>query len=385
MNRKLIYLSFIRLTDKVSRDWYIDYSIEKGAAVEYWDVVSLMREDHHEHGMLDVDYLRHIKTYQEFEELICQPKNNDAVYVMLISYSGRFSKPFRLLSKYNCKMIFLNWGAMPVVDATEPRWQRIIYKLFTNPANFIKTVVDLILGYTYRKLNLVNRFNIVFTAGSALTTVDQYANKIVPFNLCDYDHYCRVNLTNERVVKGKYAVFLDINLPYQSDLVISGLPAVNASCYFKSLNRFFDLLEDAYGVKVVIAAHPKAAYSNNEYNQREIYSLLTAELVKDAEFVITHTSTALSYAALNLKPILFIYTDEMAEIYKNNVIREIEGLALYFKVMAYNVDEIADAYQVDIQRTNHESYEQYKYSFLTSYESENLMSAEIFWREIIAL
>jgi hypothetical protein len=282
-------------------------------------------------------------------------------------------------------MILLNWGAMPAVDAIEPRWQRIIYKLFRNPANFIKTFVDLMLGYAYQKLNLVNRFDIVFTAGSALTTVDQYAKKIVPFNLCDYDHYCRVNLTNERVVKGKYAVFLDINLPYQSDLVISGLPAVNASCYFKSLNHFLDLLEDAYGVKVVIAAHPKAAYINNEYNQREIYSLLTAELVKDAEFVITHTSTALSYAVLNSKPLVFIYTDEMMSIYKNTFMREIESSANYLNASIYNIDEITDGSQVIIKLPNQELYESYKYNYLTSQESENKISAEIFWSEINSL
>jgi hypothetical protein len=192
-------------------------------------------------------------------------------------------------------------------------------------------------------------------------------------------------LTNERVVKGKYAVFLDINLPYQSDLVISGLPAVNASCYFKSLNHFLDLLEDAYSVKVVIAAHPKAAYNNNEYNQREIYSLLTAELVKDAEFVITHTSTALSYAVLNSKPLVFIYTDEMMSIYKNTFMREIESSANYLNASIYNIDEITDGSQVIIKLPNQELYESYKYNYLTSQESENKISAEIFWSEINSL
>jgi hypothetical protein len=384
MNRKLIYLSFIRLTDKVSRDWYIDYCIERGAVVEYWDIVSLVREEHQETGTLDVGYLRYINTYDEFESLIQQPENQDAVYVMLITYSGRSSKPFRLLTKYNCKMIFLSWGAMPTT-ASVSRFRRTVYRLFSNPINFIKTAANLILSCTYRKLNLVRKFDIVFAAGSALTSVDQYAKKTVHFNLCDFDHYRRINVVNDRLVQGKYAVFLDINLPYQSDLANIGLPAVTPASYFNSLNRFFNLLEDAYGIKVVIAAHPKAAYSNTEYNQREIHRLVTAELVKDSEFVITHTSTALSYAVLNYKPSLFIYTDEMAEIYKNTVMVEIVGLASYLNAALYNVDELTDGNQINIQQPNRERYEHYKYSFLTTPESENLMSAEIFWREIIAL
>jgi len=384
MRRKLIYLSFIRLTDKVSRDWYIDYSLEKGAEVEYWDIVSLVREEHVERGALDSEYLRDIKSYTEFEALLRVPENTEAVYVMLISYSGHFSKLFRMLTKYHCKMVFISWGAMPTV-APSPKWRRIIRRLFLNPVDFVKTVFDVISGIAYRKLNLVKRFDIVFAAGSALTSVDQYAKRVVPFNLCDFDHYSRVQLTNVKTVQGKYAVFLDINLPFQSDLAISGLPAVKATSYFKSLNRFFDLLEKTYDVKVVIAAHPKASYFSNEFMQRETYRLLTAELVRDAEYVITHTSTALSYAVLNLKPILFIYTDEMMRIYRNTLMREMKGVALYLNTCVYNIDRISNGNQIIIQTPNHDRYDSYKYGYLTSHESEQLSSAEIFLQEISAL
>lgn len=384
LNRKLIYISFGRLTDKISRDWYIDYSIGKGAVVEYWDIVSLVREEHDEKGALDPVYLRYIKTYKEFDELLQLPENRGAVYVMLVSYTGRYSKPYRLLSKYDCIMVFLNWGAMPTT-APAPRLLRIIYRFFSNPLNFVSTVSDILLGIGYRKLNAVKRYNIVFAAGQALTSVDQYAKKVVPINLCDFDHYRRVKLADERTLQGKYAVFLDINLPYQSDLAQCGLPAVTAASYFQSLNRFFALLEKTHGLKVVIAAHPKATYGSEEFEQRETYRLLTAELVKDAEFVITHTSTALSYAVLNFKPILFIYTDEMMRIYKSTIIREIEGLAFYLNAYVYNVDQVTNGSQIIIQLPSRERYDSYKYGYLTSHESENTSSREIFWREISAI
>ena len=384
MNRKLIYLSFTRLTDKISRDWYIDYAIEKGGVVEYWDIVSLVREKHDEKGDLDVDYLRYLKTYQEFEALVRQPENQDAVYVMLISYSGRFSKPFRLLSKYNCKTVFLNWGAMPTT-APAPRWQRIIYRFFTKPVNFVITVVDEILGIAYRKLNVVKRFDIVFTAGQAVTLAPQYARKVVPFNLCDFDQYTLVRLTNERTVQGRYAVYLDQNLPHHTDFALSGMRTVGSKSHFKSLCRFFRLIEDAYGIKIVIALHPKTDCGSEEFEGRETYRLLTAELVKNAECVITHTSTALSYAILSLKPTLLIYTDEMLSIYKSTVVRQIQSLASYLNIKAYNVDHVTDGSQVNILPPDRKRYDAYKYSYITSHQSENTSSAEIFWREINAL
>ena len=229
----------------------------------------------------------------KFEELIRLPENQNAVYVMLITYSGRNSKPFRLLSKYDCKMVFLNWGATPIINRHDasPILYRATRQLFKNPVNFIKTVADLILGCVNRKLNLIKKFDIVFIAGSALSSANQFTKKVVPINLCDFDHYIRVKLINQRIVQGRYAVFLDINLAYQSDLAICRLPTLIPASYFDSLNRFFDCLEDTYNIKVVIARHPKTEYAKEQFNQRESYRLLTAELVKDAEFVITHTST----------------------------------------------------------------------------------------------
>ena len=384
MKNKIVFVSFIRLTDKVSRDWYIDYSIKKGAVVEYWDIVSLVREEHEEHGALSTSYLRYIRTYKEFVELVRLPENQDAVYVMLISYSGRFNKPFRLLSKYNCKMVSLAFGAMPTTD-TAPRWQRIIYRFFTNPANFVKTVVDIIIGLAYRKLNIVKRFDIVFTAGSVLTSSDQYAKRVVPLNCIDFMNYQRVELSCERTVQGEYAVLIDSNAPYHSDSAISGVKCLNAEEYYQSLNRFIGLIEKRKDLKVVIAANPKSKYGSEKYENREFYRLLTAELIKDAEFVIIHQSTALGYAVLNFKPVLFIYTDEMKKLYMNSVIRDMEGLALYLNVSVYNVDQITDGHQVIIQPPNRERYIAYKYSYLTSHETENTSSAEIFWREITAL
>ncbi len=381
INRKIIYLSFIRLTDKVSRDWYVDYCIKKGMEVEYWDVVSLVREKHEEKGALDVDYLRYINNYSELKSLIQQPQNKDAIYIMLISYSGRFSKPFRLLTKYDCKMVFISWGAMPI-KASASKFRLAAYRLFNNPLNFIFTTVSYILGNIYKKLNFVKKFDIVFVAGSELASIDQYANKVVHFNLCDFDHYQRVTAGKNRLVNSKYAVFLDINLPYQSDLITFGLPAVSPVSYFESLNCFFDLLENIYNIKVIIAAHPKSSYDNSEFKKRKIYRLLTAELVKDAEFVITHTSTALSYAVLNYKPTLFIYTNEMLKIYKNSIMREIHELASYLNMDMYNIDKLTDIKNINIKKPSKKYYDLYKYRFLTSKESENLTSSEIFWREI---
>ena len=382
MKRKVIYVSVGRLTDKIARDWYIDYLIEKGVRVEYWDIVSLVREEHTERGARNPEYLHVLRSFGEVEETLRLPENRDAIYVMLISYTGQLTQIFRLFSKYDRRLIFIAWGAMP----RDPvyKWRKLASAL-ANPAWYAKEIFYRCKATAQRRLKLVKPFDIIFAAGEALMAGGHFAAKVVPINLCDYDHYVKVRAKGGRLVEGRYSVFLDINLPYQSDLAFCGHPQIDPAAYFRSLNRFFGLLEREYEVRVVIAAHPKTDYDAATFEGRPMHRLVTAELVRDAEFVLSHTSTALSYAVLNAKPLVFIYTDGMAVAYRDTVIREMHCYASYLDSPIYNVDEITRGAQVAIAPVNPKSYERYKYDFLTTHESEETSTGEVFLREISAI
>jgi len=374
--RKVIYVSYMHLSDKVSRDWYIDYLIAKGVTVEYWDVVSLLAGEVVEFGAIDTDYLRTPRTYSEVEAMLRLPGNRDAFYVMLIYYDGNVTGLYRLLTKYDCKMLFIAWGALPIKRAKK------MLSIFSNPFQIAEKVFFKIKAIVYIRLGLVKPFNVVFAAGQALTTRNLHASKVIPINLVDYDHYIKAKLEGERPVVGKYAVFLDIYLPYQSDLKIVGMHAVNPGAYYASLNRFFELLEVQYGIKVVVAAHPKADYSVDLFNGREIYYSRTPSLVKDADFVISHHSTSLSYAVLNHKPIIFIYTNEMAALYRHTVVSYLRDFSCYLDAAIHNIDEITNGEKIIVNDVNLSRYDDYKYEFLTTHESENSLTQDIFFREI---
>jgi hypothetical protein len=384
MALKLIYISFARLTEKVARDWYIDHSIKSGATVEYWDIVALLRKEYEDQSELATDYLRHIKTYEKFEEFLHLPENQKAVYIVLISYSGFFSKPLRMLSRHNCKMVFFNWGSMPSIN-TAPRFQRIIKRFLTNPVSFFKLAADKSLGILYRRLNVVKRFDLVFVAGHELANKDQYAKKVVAINYFDYDQYKKIKLSNKKIIKSKYAVFLDQNLPNHPDFNLLGMPTLNSNNYYSSLDRFFTLIEELHRIKIVIGLHPSANDQSENFNGRETYKMHIAELVKDAEFLILHCSNSVSYAVLNYKPTVFIYSDEIKILYKETIACKIEQLASYLDANIYNLDQITDGQQVKIMPPNKKCYNSYKYRFLTSHDSETMTSAEIFWSEINSL
>lgn len=380
MSKKVVYVSWVRLTDKYARDWYIDHLIKNGIEVEYWDIVALTREYHNEVGELYPNYLRILQSYAEFEKLVQLNENSDAIYVMLINPSWRTRLPFKILSKYNRRMAYINWGSMPL--SSVPKLKKALSTLIGSPYKFFELLFGMVAWEVYKNLRLVKPFDVVFSAGSGIAKSDQFAKEVVNFNLCDYDNYLRAKVSKKPLVKGKYAVFLDINLPFQSDLAVVGLQALSAKIYYQSLNRFFALLEQKYNLKIVIAAHPKSMLDKTLFGSRENYRLCTAELVKDADFVVAHHSTALSYAVLNLKPCFFIYTDEMSLLYQDTIVRWLYSLASFLDSPIYNIDKIINDQDITLREPNINRYDDFKYSYLTSQESEGQLSKNIFLKKI---
>ena len=379
MPRKVIYISPMRLSDKVSRDWYIDYLIERGVAVEYWDIIPLLRKEFDESFMKTADYLRTPQSYAELETMLGLPENKGALYVVLFYYEGTVVKLFRLLSRFDSKTLLIAWGAFPL--KRHEKWRKVLSGI-SNPSKLAEKIFYRSKGSVFKKLKLVKRFNVVFAAGHALMASDLYAAKVVPINQPDYDHYRRVQLEGARFVDGRYAVFLDQYLPHHSDLELAGMRSLDPIAYYASLNQFFKSLELKYNVRVIIASHPRADYDADQFNGREIYHGKTPELVKDADFVLAHYSTAISYAVLNRKPLVFMYTDEMATLYKHSIMNYLRDISGYLEASIFNIDEVDFNVGSIIKNINESRYEAYKYNYLTTPASENTTTQEVFYREI---
>ena len=273
---------------------------------------------------------------------------------------------------------------MPIKTISSMGLGRICEKMLNLP-RCINIACYKVKKFIYIKYGVIKKYNLGFVAGEQLLRTDSFAAKTIPINMSDYDTYKDKANKKIRILEGKYVFFLDINLPFQSDLSLTGASALNAEEYYASLNRFFSLIEIAYTTRVVIASHHMANNTYQRYDGRECHQSNTAELVRGADFVISHHSTSIGYAILNKKPIVFIYTNEMLKLYSTCRIRWIQDLAQYFELSFYNVDQVTDGSQVNTIVPNQDRYDDYKYSYLTSHESENTSSADVFWPEITAL
>ena len=128
---------------------------------------------------------------------------------------------------------------------------------------------------------------------------------------------------------GKTAVFIEENMAFDTDFVLSGgNPSADPKIYFHSLSTFLKIIEEKFHIKVQILPHPKSSRTrlSQLLGDFEILSVPSAEAIVASEFVLTHSSAAISFAVLSGKPIILISCDGMigvVEFYMQAISREL--------------------------------------------------------------
>lgn len=384
VEKKVIYLSYIRLTDRVAKTWFIDDLISKNIVVEFWDLISFMREPHSEHYELKSDYLTKIHSLKDLKIRISQESRMRTVFVILFPFNSKTLRVHRMLSEMKVKKVYIDWGAMPIYD--QSRNSNFMKKIWNNRKNIkaLKNKISRTILRIYQNSPYFEKFDIVFTSGDILEANRLDAQKVIPLAFGDYMDFKQHSGSKNRRAR-KSAVFLDINLPHQSDLLLASLQQINPTKYYSELDTFFLKLEKKFDLDIVIAAHPKTSNNSKDFHNRSIYRMKTAELVRDAEFVISHQSTSISYAVLNNKPILFIYTDEMVNLYNNSVVAEIDSLAKYFGVNPINISKNFEIQENLIGKVLKNRYDEYIQNYVASKESQSSNSKDVFYGEIMDL
>jgi hypothetical protein len=376
--KKVVYISYMPLSEKVERDWYLAELRSRGVSLAYWDVTALLLPGVHCPETPERDYVVKVGSYDRFKELIQAQDVPGTNFVLLLNYEGRFSRLFTLLTLLRCRTYFFEWGNFPIQNR---RCVSGVLNRLRQPGKLAAALANRLKSALLWKLKLVKPFDVVFTAGAVATTKHPRAGRLVQINLCDYDNYLQARCAAAPVAR-PYAVFLDINLAFQTDLKILGWECVDARAYGDSLCRFFAMVEQRFGVEVVIAAHPKASYGESYFGGRTILKGATPELVQDARMVISHHSTSISYAVLNQKPLLFIYTEGMQRIYADTVVSYIKDFAGYLGQPVYNTDALKHPGELEVTPCDPGRYDQYKYNYLTSKESEGRLNRDIVVAEL---
>ncbi|MCG3701769.1 hypothetical protein L5F41_06655 [Aliarcobacter butzleri] len=366
--KKIIYIFFGVLSKNLYDALNINYFIQNDIEVELVDVTSLFFN--YKNNQI-FEKIICISSYKELEEYFCNNDNSDTLYNVQFHYETKFVKFFLLLKKYNCKISIFEIGYLP-----SPNTEEKIIKYLQQPLKLFKRIICKISDKLLIKFNLINlNYDIRFVAGSIpLQIVTYNSKKIVELNYIDYE-YDRDKVSTFKNEK-KYFVFLDIYLHKHQDHTFADIGNINkfsGEKYLKNLNNFFDKIEKRFNVEVIIAAHPKSSYSQNEFKNRKIIKDDTVNLVRNAHAVISHHSTSISYAVLNKKSLIFIYDESIKNNFKN-VYMFTKIFADYLQMPFLNID--LEEIEI-IPNVCELKYDNYKYNFLTTKKSEQFTNKQI--------
>jgi hypothetical protein len=109
-----------------------------------------------------------------------------------------------------------------------------------------------------------------------------------------------------------YAVFLDQMMIDHPELeLVDRESEVDPERYHPTLDSCFRKLEEQTGLDVIVAPHPKATRESNARIGRIVAGMSTPSLVRSASLVLCHYTTAVSFAVIFRKPIMFLTSDKM--------------------------------------------------------------------------
>ena len=183
----------------------------------------------------------------------------------------------------------------------------------------------------------------------------------------DYSKFIIGSTKNVTVPRIKYAVYLDGGGPLFSGdhIQTGGIMSETCEMWYPALSNFLQNLETERNLVVQIAGHPKSAHppAPDYFGKRAVRYGMTQDLVRNSGLVITIGSTAISYAVLYRKPVIFIFSNQTeSDLQQMNYVW---GVAAFLGTKPVNIDQPPWNF-AELLHVNEACYEAYEKACLTS-------------------
>lgn len=361
----------------------VHHFLDRGFNVEVWNLCEIAFPTSNVSDEFAADsrlkYFR-VRSHEEFSLRVEAISSRPLVF-FVGNQHAKLRKYFRALKSRGAILCSVVATVHPVSlgVGTKSNFQNQLYRSM----RILRRGAGLALRKAIRLINPAAKADFVFVAGeSAKTLVSELIDRktrVIPICSFDHDRLLEAIKASSPVAPG-YCVFLDEFLPFHPDYEALGVPPpIRADDYYPRLRDMFHRIERATGLRVVVAAHPRAKYSQNEeadfFGGRTVFRNETATLVKSADLVLAHASTALSYAVIGGKPICLI--DSMR--FRSNGMRAgIDVLVSYLQpAVVYLERGIADDFTVDRCRVSVDRFREYRRQFVKVDEAPERLSYEV--------
>ena len=295
---------------------------EEGFSVKVFDLSSFMMSNAQKTSYSTNDKridILNIKDRKSFLEIIKKYRRN----TVIVDYSNQDPLIRHVINKLNIKIIRIQGSGAPSVYLKNSNIENIkktnLFPNFWIRLDYIKKSSPTYIFNSLKKkffLRIFKPFIDVFilSGDEMLTNEQRYINsdtKIIKAHDFDFDKFKSIksNLGQPK----EHLIFIDQMIPNHPEFTLRNNRYPSPKIYYERLNYFFDKVEEATNLNVIISLHPRNTTNIDSlgYGNREVIYGDTADLIKNSRGIITHNSTSITFAILFKKPILFIADKEL--------------------------------------------------------------------------
>lgn len=329
--KKIVIIDHEPLTVRRRQIFYIDELRSAGFEVEFWDCSQYFHPGMCIADSLEADYLRKFDSLDGLKDALRSAKIDQTIFIVEVFELWVNRHFFALLHEYNVKAIRLWLYSTVILGNDRLRDRLTLYRLFKS----VKARALNLAMQIYCKCKCIVPY-------SELITTDRNPSAVAVLNHPDWELY-KLALEDDVVVEQEpYIVFLDEYFPLHPDyryLLGVSYDELTVS-YQRDMNDFFDRVEQQTSMKVIVAAHPKAEYENDTFKNREIKKGQTSQLVKNAQGVLLHCSSSVSYPVMFDKPMMMLTSDQIETVRHSK--DYLKNLARLLGLPVYNISKDVD-------------------------------------------
>lgn len=315
--------------------------------------------------------------------------NKKNLFLLKIHYNFSTHFIFKIISDLNIDYLF---SIINIVPSNIEIKKNLGLKKYLNFKTILRALNMRLQGFVKKSFKKIKPPKYLIAGGTKSLESPQAAivgklTKIIWTHTYDFDKYLikeNQKILNTRPIENNYAVFIDAPSPLvKHDALIPGISSpLTADVYFPSLCNFFDTLENNLNITVVIASHPKSKHSDRPeyFGGRKVYENMTIDLIKHSNLVINRNSTAINYAVLYFKPIIFHTSNQ---ILKHPVMtNQINSMSKLLQKTPINIDMLENIDWNNELNINKELYIKYNNQYIKNPKSKKKFLWDIVISEI---
>lgn len=319
--------------------------------------------------------------FQQINNLFFEINNleNKVVFIDLLGVSFTENR-VRNAAKAHGLLVEFRLGSVP-----RPQSSSILEKinLLKRPVIFAYYLKKFI-QYYFKKIiskKYLPDYTVVSGTDSMVGVKDNETSIIKAHNF-DYDLFLKEKNIKQNK-ESNFLVFLDEDASSHSDYIRLGVkPYVTEKNYYSVVDQGLNIISKSLKLNIKIAAHPRSNYENKKIKyQYPIIKEKTFELIRDADVVIGHSSTALQWAVLMNKPIILVTTNEIQNAaYANPFLKIINSFATQLGKKIINLDDISKIENINTYLSiDKEKYKKYIETYVKTKESPE----KLIWHIVI--